>query len=805
MTGIVISLLLVSVVIPLQDQEVASTPPESRFVSGIYPHLAMFNQHRECGVGAIVPWAGSLWCLTYPPHFPNGSTDGLYRIDGELRLHRLDESVGGTHANRLIHRETQQLVIGPYVIDAAGHVRVIEIDQLVGRLTATARHLEKPERLVYFVEMEGAVYEVDLKSLDVKRLFKKPVPGWHGKGATTTQGRLIVTNNGESDPSGGTVIVGDHDHRGEPASDEDAGALATWDGRRWVVWSRRPHTEVTGPGGLGGATSEDEPAWALGWDRRSGLLRLLDDGEWSTFRLPKASFTYDGRHGWHTEWPRIREIGRSRFLADTRGTLFDLPGGFRRGATAGLRPIANHLKMFVDFCAWGDRLVFACNDASLFDNALVGQAQSNLWFSSADHLSEDLGPALGWGGPWLGDDVEAEQSSDPFLFAGYSNRVLHLTQRGPEPVTFTVEVDASGQGVYEARHRITVPPGAYRWLTFEPTESGEWVRLRVDRSAADVQAVFMLTTEDTRPARSAALFSGLAERTDDQPWLGGIVRPRGGSLGTLHGLIQCVDPLQRTGIPSYFELDAGLSMSLPDDPEAGEWLAARAAVKESDLLLDEDGAHLSAGGSRFLLPVLDLVEAVLPERREREVVTERSLLHIGGTFYEKPRENSGGLWGLRPVATHGKRITDFCSWRGLLVLVGVRADAEADGHVVRTEDGQAAVWLGNVDDLWKLGKPRGSATLWRSDRVDPAVPSEALLMYGYDRKRLELSLAGERGGRVTVEADVTGRGRWVPYASFELKSGTPITHQFPEGYQARWVRLVAHRELDGVTARMRYD
>ena len=41
--------------------------------SGIYPHLAVFNdtgsqQDNECGIGAVVPWAGRLWLLTYPPH-----------------------------------------------------------------------------------------------------------------------------------------------------------------------------------------------------------------------------------------------------------------------------------------------------------------------------------------------------------------------------------------------------------------------------------------------------------------------------------------------------------------------------------------------------------------------------------------------------------------------------------------------------------------------------------------------------------------------------------------------------------------
>src|SRR4029453_19647320 len=60
-------------------------------VSGIYPHLAVFNdtgpeQDNECGIGAVVPWAGRLWLITYPPHRRTGSADKLYEIDGRLQM-----------------------------------------------------------------------------------------------------------------------------------------------------------------------------------------------------------------------------------------------------------------------------------------------------------------------------------------------------------------------------------------------------------------------------------------------------------------------------------------------------------------------------------------------------------------------------------------------------------------------------------------------------------------------------------------------------------------------------------------------
>ena len=45
--------------------------------------------------------------------------------------------------------------------------------------------------------------------------------------------------------------------------------------------------------------------------------------------------------------------------------------------------------------------------------------------------------------------------------------------------------------------------------------------------------------------------------------------------------------------------------------------------------------------------------------------------HVTVLLHEVPRDNSGGRRKIQPIATHGKRITDFASWRGLLVLTGV--------------------------------------------------------------------------------------------------------------------------------------
>ena len=76
-------------------------------ISGIYPHLAFYNDEGECGTGAVVPWNGSLWAVTYGPHMAFGSSDKLYEITPDKKLIVRSESIGGTHANRMIHRESK--------------------------------------------------------------------------------------------------------------------------------------------------------------------------------------------------------------------------------------------------------------------------------------------------------------------------------------------------------------------------------------------------------------------------------------------------------------------------------------------------------------------------------------------------------------------------------------------------------------------------------------------------------------------------------------------------------------------------
>lgn len=54
-----------------------------------------------------------------------------------------------TFANRLIHKETSQIIIGPWIIDSKETIRTFS-QLLHVRITATAEHMEAPEIQVHY-------------------------------------------------------------------------------------------------------------------------------------------------------------------------------------------------------------------------------------------------------------------------------------------------------------------------------------------------------------------------------------------------------------------------------------------------------------------------------------------------------------------------------------------------------------------------------------------------------------------------------------------------------------------------------
>ncbi len=575
-------------------------------ISGVYPHLRMWNTSNEAGTGAVVVWQGDLWAITYAPHRPKGSDDKLYRISPDLTQHIFEGSVGGTPANRMIHKESQQLLIGPYLIDAEKNIRVIPPTKMPGRLTGNARHLTSPENMVYYATMEEGLYEVDVKTLEVKNLIKdghdtgptglaSKLPGYHGKGLFSGQGRLVYSNNGERSQ--------------EALKDPEAlsGALAQWFGKGdWELVLREQFTEVTGPGGISGNENpETDPVWSMGWDAKSLLLALLENGEWHFYRLPKGSHSYDGAHGWNTEWPRIREIGEDKFLATMHGTFWDFPSTFSRRNSSGIAPRSNYLKVVGDFCRWDDRLVLGCDDSAAgeflntrpfkAEHGAPRQSNSNLWFIAPEDL-DSFGPAIGRGSVWLNEDIADGETSLPYLFAGYDHRLLHLSHGNEGAVTFTLEVDKGGTNEWTALKEITVDGGESVFHAFEKSDTGAWIRLRPDKATAAATAHFQYRKEDTRAPENDAMFAGLIP-AEQSPALSGVMQSLAyDKLGLVSTSASHPDEY------AYYEINSKMEFIPVDDPAAASRLVKNVRQPEGVVSVDEASILLIEDGQRYRLP-----------------------------------------------------------------------------------------------------------------------------------------------------------------------------------------------------------
>lgn len=760
---------------------------EPRSISGIYPSLAMFNDEGECGTGAVVPWQDRLWVITYGPHLPFGSSDKLYEITPGLAQIVRPESVGGTPANRMIHPESQQLFIGPYVIDAQRSVRVIPPFKMPGRLTGNARHLTDPEGKIYYATMEEGLYEVDVKTLEVTGLIKdgnppkkdfsqetrsatleSKLPGYHGKGLYSSQGRVIYANNGDRDKR---VLT-------DPTT--PSGALGEWrkPGDDWQLVRRNQFTEVTGPGGISGSAA-DAPVWSIGWDAKSLILMLLDGGKWQSFRLPKVSHSYDGAHGWNTEWPRIRDIGEDDLLMTMHGAFWRFPKTFSGANTGGIRARSAYMKVIGDFTRWNDRLVFGCDDSAksefLNKRAVkggidsVGQSQSNLWFASAD-IPDKLGPAHASGAVWLHESVKAGDEAEPFLVAGWKHRSVWFIDH------------ATGES---KRQDITA--------------TDEWLRVKAEKDAKDFSVIITLSNGDERGTATDAIFEGVARIGKDTPPMQGVFRARGENKRTLGFAADA----------GYYEMDAELKLKAVDDAKAHEFVKAKVAIPTNVITLDEASVLVvDDRGRRWRLPrasaAFDEATNAGELRICREVATERDMLSACGTFYELPAENADGFAKIRPVCSHDLRVTDFGGYRGLFLMSGIQQNAPSSEHIIRSEDGKAALWAGAIDDLWKLGKPRGQGGPWKNTATKAKSQSDPYLMWGYDKRVLKLSHAEKQPVSFHIELDLTGTGLWVTYQQRAVAAGENLALEFEPAVQARWLRVTANQDCTA-TAQLTYD
>ena len=780
-----------------QENNQITTLSGKRQISGIYPHLTVYTHARtdgiigkgqEAGIGALAEWQDKLYMITYAAHEPKGSEHKLYIIDKNKNVEVFQQSVGGTPAGRIIHQESDQLFIGPYVIDKQGSIRVISPKDMPGRLTGIARHIKDPENKVYYYDMEGMLYEVDVHTLEVSKLFHDPLPGWHGKGAYTAQDKLVLTNNGESGhfskqkawqvPAEGMV------------GKEKYGVLAEFDGEKFKVVERKQYTDVTTKHGVKAVPNDQSPLWSMGWDKKSVRLSVMEEGKWNTFLLPKATFNNDPSHGWFTEWPRIRSIG-DEMLMDMHGMFYELPSEFSTSNSKGLRPWGSHLRYIPDFLEWNGDIVLATDEASVQGNPLTGQAQSNLWFGSKNDL-KNWGPANGYGAIWLDEKVEANSTSLPYLNAGFDNRTVHLVNHGKRSTLVHVEMDRKGNNQWE-RIKSYVLRGE-QYITEQLNIDGEWIRL-INEKESTLSAVFHYTT-NRFPKRSAnVIFSALADIDSAEA----VNHARLYSNKNNFNLSVFAYQNAKNNNPEYSEYEFD-KFSFEFKPKIEDRTAKRAiepnkytwSVDKASVILDTKKGRLRLPKGHEKYDTLGIKNF----RAVRELESERELANIHGTFYELPLfkiDQEPLFHMMRPVSSHNKQISEMNTWNGLLVLSGVKASAPKSERVFHSQDGKASIWFGGIDDIWNFGKPTGIGGPWRNTQVKANIISDPYLMTGYDKK--SVTLIADRDVEITLHVSISPYlEEKLPYKTFNVRAGEPLTYHFADGYSAHWIHAEANAD-----------
>ena len=799
---------------PISTTEVI-TPINPVAYSGIYPHTAVTNTHNEAAVGALIKRDGKVWYVTYGPHVTAGGSDELYSVDLNNLTHTTyKEYPGNTDANRYTDNHLGIDVIGAaYIEHATGTIRYLPVTSpnsgdLVGRITGTSAHLTDPNKL-YYMTMEEALYEVDFSDLDNPVIttlradgnhdsqggIQKNLPGIHGKGLFTGQGRIFFTNNGAGGGAGGGLV--EWDGNGDP---ED---LASWT----IADDTAQYTEVTSrQGPVDMDPSSTDAIWATGWDDESLFINTRDasTGQWTKYRLPKSSYTHGHPNGWYTEWPRIRDVGlEGGYLMSHHGMMFLVPEGFETGNYGGLKPIASHHKMIVDYIEDGDQIIFAGNDSSKqLGNNILPRANSNIMFLDKTEVPNYGGNPKGYGGVWVNDSVTANEASDAFLIDGFRDRVVHFKNSNANSVNFTIEVDQNGTGNWTTHTVVSVDGtlngNGYDHYLLPADLSAEWVRFKTDTNVSSASAY--LHMGNGAKAANTTQMASLADPSSPTARSQGILRSTGSTSFELEFAADRLDAAGNIVGTGYYVAQlnpttAALELIAVNDPSAEAAVRSSAATTQ-DYGVDNASAYVEEGGTRFRLPkghsAFDTATASGWRRGEREVVTERDLLNVHGTIYEVPHSfTGGGIRRLVPITTHNRDIFDFMSWRGMMVLSGVEEGSTEDGHYVQSDDGEVGLWFGNVDDLWTFGAPVGVGGPWSDTAVTANDESDPYLMAGYAHKQLEISHENASPVEFTVEVDFLGTNEWHIYDTFTVAPGETLLHTFERGYSAHWVRLVS--------------
>ncbi|MEO0331758.1 MAG: hypothetical protein AAF223_08745, partial [Bacteroidota bacterium] len=373
--------------------------------------------------------------------------------------------------------------------------------------------------------------------------------------------------------------------------------------------------------------------------------------------------------------------------------------------------------------------------------------------------------------------------------------------------TFRLEVDPSGNGDWQSLQEVRMDSQSSQLVEFSPDTPGEWIRV-ISSEPTRTTVHFFYTDEDQRSTQPDAIFSGLASVGRSEA-IGGLLYGLGDNRRALGiSAVHFDEKGKRT--EGYYELDSALRLQPKDDEAIKSFINEKFAIPEqvvtveasSVLIVDDQERRwrLPLGVEEFS-PLTN--QAAL--RIDREVATERDLMNCHGTFYELPAENADGFAKIRPISSHNFRIHDYASYRGLLVMTGINPEMQSGNeHIITSDDDRAAVWVGVIDDLWKLGKPTGRGGPWKDTSVDANEPSDPYLIGFYDQRSLRLSHQSDKAITFTIEVEPVGHGPWMVYQEVTIAPGETFEHTFPDYFQSRWIRFRSNTDCTA-TAWLEYQ
>lgn len=448
------------------------------------------NEHTESGVGALLPWANRLYFSTYLAMANDGAGTYVGYLDRNFVEHTVLRT-DGIHTGRMIHRETNQALIGPCVIEKNGAVHIVS--SLVSeRVSGYARHIVSPTTKVYALTMEGKLYEVDLTTytatliinikttLSQTRVHYKAC--WTHAAPFATTDRVICVSNVQSNPP-------DAPNSGALVSVDPVGLSASVkDNASWI--------EVSGDyyPGNGGHT------YAFGKDHKSPILGVVavNNGSVYRYRLPQATKSLD----WYIdqEWMRIRPLTTERLMGYAYGTWYHMSTWLAHAASNGvenygsegadypiIEPIARYIDTITDAAVFNGKFVLGTNNMSFHKGAFpnAGQPQSCLKLGDMEDIWRG-GKPTGKGYLWYKEAVTSGTASDPILIRGYDKKSIQILNGSASAMNVAIRlIDYSDSYTLAT---VAVAAGAFVTYQIPSGVCADWLRLVPDAAVTPVTA-----------------------------------------------------------------------------------------------------------------------------------------------------------------------------------------------------------------------------------------------------------------------------------------------------------------------------